>query len=163
MARYTRSVSALLSVLLTSLALGVAACGGDDEEPAPAEESTPIEETTSVAEETIAAPSRVDLATPPGDELVFEPDRATAAAGPVTVVWVNESEVLHSLCLEDPQGKGVAPPGESVCSDPTKTTGSPGSGTITATYPNLKPGQYTFYCDVDGHRAQGMEGTLTIE
>jgi plastocyanin len=27
---------------------------------------------------------------------------------------------------------------------------------------DLKPGKYTFYCDIIGHRAQGMEGTLTI-
>jgi uncharacterized cupredoxin-like copper-binding protein len=36
------------------------------------------------------------------------------------------------------------------------------SGNITSVYPNLKPGDYTCYCGVDGHRAQGMEGTLTI-
>jgi plastocyanin len=28
---------------------------------------------------------------------------------------------------------------------------------------DLKPGKYTFYCDIIGHRAQGMEGTLTIK
>lgn len=27
---------------------------------------------------------------------------------------------------------------------------------------DLPPGTYTFYCEVPGHRAQGMEGTLTI-
>ena len=27
---------------------------------------------------------------------------------------------------------------------------------------NLKPGKYTFYCDIPGHRAAGMEGTLTV-
>ena len=27
---------------------------------------------------------------------------------------------------------------------------------------DLKPGKYVFYCDIIGHRAQGMEGTLTI-
>ena len=27
---------------------------------------------------------------------------------------------------------------------------------------DLKAGKYTFYCDIAGHRAQGMEGTLTV-
>jgi uncharacterized cupredoxin-like copper-binding protein len=28
---------------------------------------------------------------------------------------------------------------------------------------DLKPGKYVFYCDIVGHRAQGMEGTLTVK
>ena len=28
---------------------------------------------------------------------------------------------------------------------------------------NLKPGVYKFYCTVPGHRAAGMEGTLTVQ
>jgi uncharacterized cupredoxin-like copper-binding protein len=154
-------VPPLICLLLAALALGVAACGGGDEGTTggPAEEATSAEETTT--EET-SAPRRVDLLTPPGDELVFKPDSATAAAGPVTVVWDNESKLLHSFCLEDPQGKGVNSAGGTVCSSEVKGT-SAISGNLTETYQNLKPGKYTFYCGVDGHRAQGMEGTLTVE
>jgi uncharacterized cupredoxin-like copper-binding protein len=28
---------------------------------------------------------------------------------------------------------------------------------------NLKAGTYTFYCQVPGHRAAGMSGTLTVK
>jgi plastocyanin len=104
----------------------------------------------------------VDLVTPPGDELVFEPDTATAAAGLVTVVWHNESKLLHSICREDPQGKGVKSTGGTVCSSQVKGTTAI-SGSLTETYQDLNPGKYTFYWGVDEHRAQGMEGTLTVK
>jgi len=28
---------------------------------------------------------------------------------------------------------------------------------------DLKPGKYTFYCNIPGHRQQGMEGTITVK
>ncbi len=28
---------------------------------------------------------------------------------------------------------------------------------------DLKPGKYVFYCNITGHRQQGMEGTLTVK
>jgi uncharacterized cupredoxin-like copper-binding protein len=37
-----------------------------------------------------------------------------------------------------------------------------GSGDQQSEKIDLKPGKYTFYCNIPGHRAQGMEGTLTV-
>jgi plastocyanin len=57
--------------------------------------------------------------------------------------------VPHNLTIE--QGSSV------VGATPTF---SGGSKTLTVT---LKPGTYTFFCSVDGHRAAGMQGTLTVQ
>ena len=37
---------------------------------------------------------------------------------------------------------------------------SGGSKTLSV---NLKPGTYTFFCEVPGHRQAGMYGTLTVK
>jgi plastocyanin len=38
-----------------------------------------------------------------------------------------------------------------------------GSGDSQSQKIDLKPGKYTFYCNIVGHRAQGMHGTLTVK
>jgi uncharacterized cupredoxin-like copper-binding protein len=55
----------------------------------------------------------------------------------------------HGIAIE---GKGVDKDGNVV---------QPG-GTSTVTVA-LKPGTYTYYCPVPGHRKAGMEGTLTVQ
>ncbi|HEU5308713.1 MAG TPA: plastocyanin/azurin family copper-binding protein [Acidimicrobiia bacterium] len=38
-----------------------------------------------------------------------------------------------------------------------------GTGSTDSQKIDLKPGKYTFYCSLPGHRAAGMEGTLTVK
>jgi plastocyanin len=157
------TMSRLLIATLAAASIVGLSCGGDDDgaTSTAAEDVTSGEEATTQTT-TTSVPGRVDLVTPPGDALVFKPDTATAAAGLVTIVWHNQSKLLHSICLEDPQGKGIKSIGKTVCSTEVKGP-SEITGALTETYTDLKPGDYTFYCGVDAHRAQGMEGTLTVE
>jgi len=37
-----------------------------------------------------------------------------------------------------------------------------GEGDRAGTKVRLKPGRYTFYCDIPGHREAGMEGTIRV-
>src|SRR5437764_1273866 len=78
-----------------------------------------------------------------------------AKAGKVTVKDVNPSSsgISHGIAVE---GNGVDKDGTG------GTSGvSPGkTATLTVT---LKPGTYTFYCPVDGHKAAGMKGTLKVK
>jgi plastocyanin len=94
--------------------------------------------------------SSLDFEADPSGSLAFTEDKATAQAGKVTVNFTNPSPVPHNVEIEDENGEDVAE---------TETI-TEGSASATA---NLKPGTYTFYCDVPGHRQAGMEGTLTVK
>ena len=59
------------------------------------------------------------------------------------------AQLQHDVSL---QGPGVNVQGKKV------TKG--GTSTVSA---NVKPGKYTFYCSVPGHRQGGMQGTLTVK
>ena len=115
-------------------------------EPAPAEtapaESAPAE--TAPAE----AGGKLALAADPSGQLKFDKTSLEAQAGPVTIDMKNDSPVPHDVSIE---GGGVDERGKEV------TDG--GTSTVTA---DLKPGAYTFYCSVPGHREAGMEGKLTV-
>jgi plastocyanin len=66
----------------------------------------------------------------------------------VKVEFDNPADVEHNVTLEL-QGKKVA-------ATQTITKAKASLSTM------LKPGSYTFYCSVDGHRQAGMKGTLTV-
>jgi len=92
----------------------------------------------------------LDFEADPSGQLAFTTDEATAKAGKVTVDFTNSSPVPHDVAIEDSGGQTIAE--TEVLSE--------GSDSATA---DLKPGKYTFYCSVPGHREAGMEGTLTVK
>jgi plastocyanin len=61
----------------------------------------------------------------------------------------NTGSTTHALEIE---GKGVE--------EKTKDLAAGQSAELKVT---LKPGRYEIYCPVDGHRQQGMEGTVTVK
>ena len=89
------------------------------------------------------------LAADPSGALKFDKTSLTAKAGNVTIDMDNPSDVPHAIEVE---GNGVEEEGEVVEKG--------GVSTVTA---DLKSGEYEFYCPVDGHKAAGMEGTLTVK
>jgi plastocyanin len=146
-----KKVVALFVLALASVAL--VACGGSDS-------ST----TTSSGEEANGGAaaesgkesggegggSTVKFEADPNGELAYTTTKASAKAGNVTVDFNNPQSLTHDVAIEDSSGKEVG------------KTELIGEGE-TSTAVNLKPGTYTFYCTVPGHREAGMEGTLTVK
>ena len=69
-------------------------------------------------------------------------------AGTVTIRFVNASTTEHNVAV----AQGSRELGRS----PTI------NGADTDLKVDLRPGEYEYYCAVDGHRAAGMEGVLTV-
>jgi len=142
-----------IAVIAASAALVFAACGGDDEEPAataaPTEAATeaPTEAPTEAATEAAAGGATLKFEADPSGALEFTETEVTADAGKVTIDFANPSSVPHAVDIEGVDG------GE------TETVTGGDAAPITV---DLKPGEYTFYCPVGDHRAEGMEGKLTV-
>jgi plastocyanin len=137
-----------LTALLAICALvpfGLAACG-DDEDETTAE--TTAEETT--ADTGGGGGEVVSVAAAPDGSFAFEEDTLEAAPGAATFEFTNDATLGHDFCLEDPSGEDVGCT-EVIAEDST---------TLDA---DLEAGDYTYYCDVAGHREGGMEGTLTVK
>jgi plastocyanin len=95
-----------------------------------------------------ATATTLKLAANASGQLAFETKALQAKAGKVTIDFTNESPVEHDVAIAL---------GSAVAGQTPVFTG--GSKTLTVT---LKPGKYTFYCTVPGHRQAGMEGTLNV-
>lgn len=81
--------------------------------------------------------------------LAYNTTKLSAKAGKVTIDFKNPSAIAHNVVIEQ-NGKelsGFEPIAEGEESETAE----------------LKPGTYTFFCSVPGHREAGMEGTLTVK
>jgi plastocyanin len=94
------------------------------------------------------AATKLTLAANPSGLLAYNTKQLSAKAGTVTITFTNTSPLEHNVTIaEGTKVLGATP------------TFVGGSRTLTLT---LKPGKYTFYCSVPGHRQAGMEGTLNV-
>jgi plastocyanin len=94
--------------------------------------------------------STVEFEADPGGQLAYTTTEASAKAGKVTIDFKNPQGLTHDVAIEGSSGETVG-----------KTELIADSATSASV--NLKPGTYTFYCSVPGHREAGMEGTLTVK
>jgi plastocyanin len=95
-----------------------------------------------------AAATTLKLAANSAGQLSYDTKQLSAKAGTVTIDMANMSPVEHNVTIAE---------GTKVLGATPTFTG--GTKTLTV---KLKPGTYTFFCSVPGHRQAGMEGTLTV-
>jgi plastocyanin len=118
-------------------ALLFAACGGGDDDGG--SDAKAYVEPKGAATETI---------TIEGGNFFFDPDEVIAQSGIAELDLVGAGGT-HTLVFDDGEYSGFQLEVVGDSSDAKKI--------------DLKPGEYVFYCDILGHRQQGMEGTLTVE
>ena len=144
------------AVLAAIAALAFAGCGGDDEPaatPAPTEAATeapteaPTEAATEAPTEAAGGGAELAIAADPGGANAFTETELEADAGEVTIEFANESSKPHAVVIEGVDGAT------------TETVTGADAPPLTV---NLEAGEYTFFCPVGDHRADGMEGKLTV-
>jgi plastocyanin len=162
-----KKLIALFALLLAALAL--VACGGgsssneetgasgaaqeveEKAEEAGEEAESKAEETKKEAEGGSAGSgASIDVEADPSGNLAFTTNEITAKAGKDTVNFTNSSPVPHDVKIENEAGEEIG--GTEVTQE----------GTATAEV-ELKPGTYTYFCSIPGHRQAGMEGTLVVK
>jgi plastocyanin len=94
-------------------------------------------------------PSDIGLEVDAGPGIRFNATSYTATAGTVKVAYVNKDSARHTLVIID--SNKVQLPGELEVAK---------SGAFEVKDYDLKPGEYTLFCNVPGH--QNMKATLTV-
>ena len=137
----SRGAVASAAVCLSAAVL--AACGGSSTAGTTSSSQAPA---TAVEKD-----GKLAIAADPNGDLAYTAKTATATAGKVTISMANMSGEPHNVAIQ----KGTNGP-------VLAATAQESSGTASITL-TLKPGTYTFFCQVPGHRASGMLGTLTVD
>jgi len=105
-----------------------------------------VKRSNKVAKE---ADGKLAIPADPSGALAYQFGSAEAQAGSIEIDSENKSSTDHNIAIE---GSGGNEKGEVVKDG--------GVSKITA---DVKPGEYTFFCSVPGHREGGMEGKLTVK
>jgi plastocyanin len=132
--------------VLCALALVGVGCGDDDDGNGGSSGNVNTTETKSGGG---GKAQTLKLSADAGGALKFDKSSLTAKAGKVTIALDNPSSLPHAVEIE---GNGIEESSDTI-----------GKGETTKVTATVKAGEYEYYCPVDGHKAAGMEGTLTVQ
>ena len=154
--------AAIAAAMLAMGAILVVGCGGGDD-------TTTGEAPTEAGATGGGAAATVEIKM---GEFYFSPKNATAKAGTTTIEAPNEGSVEHELVLfksnKNPAKLPTEANGEVNEEKLDKEAEEAGeiadveAGDTKSEDFKLTPGKYVMFCNLPGHYAQGMYGTLTV-
>jgi uncharacterized cupredoxin-like copper-binding protein len=133
-------------IVLTLVALGLAACGGDTSSTT-ADADADADATAPAA--TGPADQTIQISAPADGSLAFDQKSLKTNAGTVALDFENPASVEHNLCVRSVSGDDLG------CSADI----SESSTTLTV---DLQPGKYVVYCGEPGHEEGGMTTPLVV-
>jgi plastocyanin len=134
-ARRSFAPVALIAAAL-GLVLLVAACGGDDS-------------SSGGGKTVFATNGKVSVE---AHDISFNVKQIDTTPGKLDVTLEEKGSLEHTFVVQNSDDKNVG----------NKLIVSPGKGSQSGTF-DLTPGTYTFFCDIPGHRGQGMEGKIVVK
>jgi len=152
------AIATVSTLALLAGLLAVSGCGSSSKTAATSPASTtpaaPATSSTTTPSTPAAAGGgaghALSLSANPEGQLKYSTSTLTAKAGKVSITFTNMASLSHNLTVASSSGAQVG----------ATETFQGGSKTLAL---NLTAGTYKFFCTVPGHRAAGMEGTLTVQ
>jgi len=163
-------LGAVAATVVLVAVLSVAGCGGGDDGDTSSTASTAAEEEAPA--NTGSAGGGQSLEIKMGDYF-FSPSAVTAKAGKATIEAPNEGTVEHELVVFKTNMNPAELPTESngevdeekldeIAGEEGEVSEVAAGETKSGSF-NLTPGKYVIFCNLPGHYAQGMYGTLTVK
>ena len=170
-------LAALLALGLIAIAYAVGFSNGKDEgrkvQPAAAQVSTTEAQASQPPSPAPASASGGKTLQITMTDDSFTPSSVSANAGSVTISTPNQGQLVHEMVLAKTQADPSKLPTTSDGSVDEAKLESAGqdAGEIADVSPGatksgkfkLPPGQYVMFCNVPGHYAAGMYGTITVK
>jgi uncharacterized cupredoxin-like copper-binding protein len=157
--------SGALAIALAALApLAAIGCGGSDDGSSEGDTTAAVTQSTTPAGQSVT----IKMA-----DFSFSPKDATAPAGAVKISAPNVGKTEHELVVFKSDADPASLPVTAGEVDETafENQGAVNVGEIEQVLPgetksnsfNLTPGQYVMICNLPGHYAQGMYGSITVK
>lgn len=153
---------AVLAVPVAAAALVAAGCGASDTTAGSSSGSPMTTPATAPTAAVAASGGKVTVRT---TEFAFSPVAITAKAGKVKITLDNKGKIPHELVvLKTSAAAASLKVSRGRVSEKTSVgeVSETAGGKTKSTTLTLKPGTYVYVCNVPGHYADGMRGTLTV-